>query len=577
QYQEDAFVWGKSLSPNAGNALLNITNFTPNQETRNMIFIMVAKGNVQNTSTDILTGTSQNNSWFFGWGADQRLQFGRIGNSSTYASLDVGAGLNGKWHVFTGIATQTGQNGGSLSLRIDGEVLGTTGTFTEELRHNDGMSINWKDIEIAELLIYRNQKSTHELDAIETYLIDKYNPDPEITNMKIISLRPIPSTSVYLNDSFTLPQTVYANMSNGTIQSAGVTWSTSIETDTPGLKTATATAVMDPTKTVTLSVYVMSVSYLKALDPITINHGDNYPLPNRITAVMTNGDEEKVDVRWSSKTNVLDVGTHTLTATFVGDNSKTVNLTVHVQQIAVTGVSLHENSMLLPKDSEAMLYASVAPSNASNRSLVWTSSDPTVATVDNDGKVKGVGEGTANITVKTVDGGFTDVSQITVFVSAISIQLNKSSTQLRINDQEQLTVIPNPEDAEINNVEWSSSNASVAEVDQTGKITAKSAGGTIITATVNTPGGILTATCQVNVSQVTVVDYKIVNYTRTGFIVYTLSADINIVLSDGTVHEHGRISGRGFFMSSYTTSVSGTALAESTGETVSYSISVTIP
>ncbi|NLC42716.1 MAG: type II secretion system protein, partial [Clostridiales bacterium] len=54
QYQEDAFVWGKSLSPNSGSALLNITNFTPNEATRNMIFIMVAKGNVQNTSTDIL-------------------------------------------------------------------------------------------------------------------------------------------------------------------------------------------------------------------------------------------------------------------------------------------------------------------------------------------------------------------------------------------------------------------------------------------------------------------------------------------------------------------------------------------
>ena len=82
--------------------------------------------------------------------------------------------------------------------------------------------------------------------------------------------------------------------------------------------------------------------------------------------------------------------------------------------IRVTGVSLNKTSMqILTGDSDA-LTATVAPSDAENQSVVWTSSDENIATVYEDGVVGGVGVGTAEITATTVDGGFTAKCTVTV-------------------------------------------------------------------------------------------------------------------------------------------------------------------
>lgn len=60
------------------------------------------------------------------------------------------------------------------------------------------------------------------------------------------------------------------------------------------------------------------------------------------------------------------------------------------------------------------LASTITPSNADVQTIVWTSSNPSVATVDAAGNVKGVAAGTATITGKTTDGGFVDTSAITV-------------------------------------------------------------------------------------------------------------------------------------------------------------------
>ena len=54
------------------------------------------------------------------------------------------------------------------------------------------------------------------------------------------------------------------------------------------------------------------------------------------------------------------------------------------------------------------------PANASNQAVTWTSDNTAVATVDANGKVKGISAGTAEITVTSVDGGKTDVCTVTV-------------------------------------------------------------------------------------------------------------------------------------------------------------------
>ena len=81
--------------------------------------------------------------------------------------------------------------------------------------------------------------------------------------------------------------------------------------------------------------------------------------------------------------------------------------------VAVTGVTIQE-TLPLGVDSTFTLVATIAPEDATNKSVTWVSSADAVATVDAKGVVTGVAEGTANITVTTVDGELTDVCVVTV-------------------------------------------------------------------------------------------------------------------------------------------------------------------
>jgi hypothetical protein len=81
--------------------------------------------------------------------------------------------------------------------------------------------------------------------------------------------------------------------------------------------------------------------------------------------------------------------------------------------VAATGVSLDRTSMAMGVNDTEQLEATVAPSNATDKTVTWTSSNDSVATVV-DGLVTAEATGSATITVETADGGFTDTCSITV-------------------------------------------------------------------------------------------------------------------------------------------------------------------
>lgn len=106
----------------------------------------------------------------------------------------------------------------------------------------------------------------------------------------------------------------------------------------------------------------------------------------------------------------------TLTNSNVG---KTELLSLKVTYVAgtavkVTGVSLDATSKTLTEGETFTLTATVAPADASNKLITWSSSDETVAKVDKDGEVVSIAPGTATITVKTVDGNYTASCDVTV-------------------------------------------------------------------------------------------------------------------------------------------------------------------
>lgn len=77
-------------------------------------------------------------------------------------------------------------------------------------------------------------------------------------------------------------------------------------------------------------------------------------------------------------------------------------------------MSLNKATTTIAVGANETLVATVAPADATDKSVSWASDDTDVATVDSDGKVVGVAAGTATITVTTTDGDFTDDCEVTV-------------------------------------------------------------------------------------------------------------------------------------------------------------------
>ena len=73
--------------------------------------------------------------------------------------------------------------------------------------------------------------------------------------------------------------------------------------------------------------------------------------------------------------------------------------------IRVTQVTINKSSLTLLKNTDETLIATVKPTNATNKNITWSSSNPSIATVDSNGKVKGIALGTTTIIATSVDGG----------------------------------------------------------------------------------------------------------------------------------------------------------------------------
>ncbi len=171
--------------------------------------------------------------------------------------------------------------------------------------------------------------------------------------------------------------------------------------------------------------------------------------------------------------------------------------------VAVTGVSLSTTSASVSIGETVQLTATVAPDDASNQGVTWSSSDTDVATVSSKGVVTGVATGSATITVTTSDGGYTATASVEVTsISVTGVSLSSSTASITIGDTVHFIATVSPTDATNTNVSWSSSDESVATVDSEGIVTAIAAG--TATITVTTEDGSYTASASVEVSDIAV-------------------------------------------------------------------------
>ena len=171
--------------------------------------------------------------------------------------------------------------------------------------------------------------------------------------------------------------------------------------------------------------------------------------------------------------------------------------------VAVTGVSLNKSSSSIVIGDAETLISSITPTNATNKNVSWSSSNPAAAIVASNGTVISQSIGTTTITATTSDGGKTASCVVTVIPIPVSgVTLNKSTTGMLVGGTETLTATIMPTNAANKSVSWSSSNSAVATVSNNGVVTGASVGTAVITVT--TSDGGKTASCEVTVSAVVV-------------------------------------------------------------------------
>src|SRR6218665_393320 len=300
-----------------------------------------------------------------------------------------------------------------------------------------------------------------------------------------------------------------------------VTWTSSAEAiatvDANGLvkaKTATGQAtvtvksVSDPTKTAACVITVTATA--KPLEGLTVvpavlplQVGGARQLEVNVTpadatdrrVTFESSDAAKASVSATGAVTALAAGTAVITVTSVSDPAKTARCEVTVTDILVTGITV--TSPVAPaavlEDKTLQLGVVVEPSNAANKGVTWSSSDPDKAAVDpNTGIVTGKLKGLVTITATSKDGSnISNTLNLNVTPRARTIAVNPSEPSVRLGTAvvTRLTAMVSPSDA-AQAVTWTSSDPTKAAIDpSSGAVTPISPGTTTITAAASDGSG----------------------------------------------------------------------------------------
>ena len=171
-----------------------------------------------------------------------------------------------------------------------------------------------------------------------------------------------------------------------------------VKEEVPTIPTITVTVTPD-TKSLKVGETAQLTATVTATPNTDVNKGINW----------TSSEPDIVLVSSTGEITALKEGVSTITATSIIDKEKydSCQVTVSNGTIPVTGVALQPSTASIPINGTVKLTATVAPSNATNKAVIWSSSDTKVATVDGNGNVAGKAKGTATITVTTEDGSKT--------------------------------------------------------------------------------------------------------------------------------------------------------------------------
>ena len=217
--------------------------------------------------------------------------------------------------------------------------------------------------------------------------------------------------------------------------------------------------------------------------------------------VWASSDPNVALVNAAGEVQAVAAGNATITATTMSGNH-VASVTITVDIIPVTSISIDgEATRTLILWYQIDLVARIAPTNATYQNITWASSNPSVATVTANGRVRMIAYGTSIITATTVCGQQAFMTVIcrdpATVVRSVSITGDPNQRRVEVGNTFQLTAVVLPETATNRNVTWSSEHPEIATVDQNGLVTALQPGRAVILAVSEDGGRVAPATVTV--------------------------------------------------------------------------------
>ena len=234
---------------------------------------------------------------------------------------------------------------------------------------------------------------------------------------------------------------------------------------------------------------VDDVNLLVGSDPVEIVPKFKEGFTYSVDKIVFRTDNEKIiKISNGNKLEAISSGTANVTATILDDDNygekitKTFKVTV---KSPVTGIEVSEDKISLIPGKTYQLKPVVLPADATDTSVSYLTDDETVAIVDENGLIKAVFTGTANITIKANDGSKV-TKKVTVSVTQPVTEIVPEKTSYELY-KGQFTTLPapavKPDNASDKKVEFASSDEKIVKVDDKGMVEAVGAGSAVITIT----------------------------------------------------------------------------------------------
>lgn len=205
-------------------------------------------------------------------------------------------------------------------------------------------------------------------------------------------------------------------------------------------------------------------------------------------------------------------GTATIVAKTINNISVTCEVTVGNFTNKLQGIDITTNYSVVPVGITKRLVVVFKPADAANKSVTWSSNNLSVATVDQSGNVTTLSPGSAVITARSVDGGYTDTATIEVVnagnvIEEKSISFSSNTYPIGVGSTVTLNPIITPSNASFKAVDFVSSDTKIATVDANGVVRGIAPGTATIVATTRRNG--LKATATINVSYISASSVKL--------------------------------------------------------------------